>query len=270
MTETLRPAAVAGMFYPGNPGELAGQVAALLADAPAESQDKPKVLLVPHAGYVYSGPVAARAYACLTPWRDSIRHVVLLGPAHRLPFRGLAASSAAWFETPLGRVPLAEEALARVLALPEVKVNDDAHALEHSLEVQLPFLQTVLADFDLLPLVVGAADGEAVARVLETVWGDDDTLIVISSDLSHYHPYALARELDQATVDQVLHLVPLQSYEQACGATPINGLLAVARSHGLWPRLLDLRNSGDTAGDRSRVVGYSAFAFFEGGETHRD
>jgi len=269
MIETLRPAAVAGMFYPASPGELAKEVGVFLAHA-APSPWRPKALLVPHAGYVYSGAVAASAYACLAPLRDSIRHVVLLGPAHRVPFSGLAASSAAYFETPLGRVPLAREAQAKLGRLPQVKVNDAAHAQEHSLEVQLPFLQAALGDFDLLPLVVGAADETEVAQVLEALWGGDDTLIVISSDLSHYHPYAEARAIDRATVEGVSHLMPVTSHEQACGATPLNGLLAVARQRGLHAHLLDLRNSGDTAGDKSRVVGYAAFAFSEQEEGRHD
>jgi AmmeMemoRadiSam system protein B len=216
---------------------------------------------VPHAGYVYSGPVAASAYASLSEERRTIRHVLLLGPAHRVPFHGLAASSATAFETPLGRVPLDGEMLDRIRHLPQVCINDAAHAKEHSLEVQLPFLQSVLEDFSLLPLVVGAATTEQVAEVLDLLWGDDDTLVIISSDLSHYHPYGEARRIDKATVDDLLKLTPLQSHEQACGATPLNGLLAVARARGLQAVLLDLRNSGDTAGDKDRVVGYGALAF---------
>lgn len=262
MIETLRPAAVADMFYPGPSAVLEAEVKRMLAEA-MPPRLHPKVLLVPHAGYVYSGPVAASAYACLNDQRQSFRHVVLLGPAHRVPFHGLAASSATWFETPLGRIRIDQEALARIAHLHQVSINDQAHAQEHSLEVQLPFLQQTLNDFSLLPLVVGAATTAEVAEVLELLWGGDDTLIVISSDLSHYHPYDEAQRIDRATVDAVLKLMPLQSHEQACGATPVNGLLEVARRKGLQPILLDLRNSGDTAGDKSRVVGYSAFAFCE-------
>jgi len=260
MTQTLRPAAVAGLFYPGIAGVLAADVRRMLSQA-VLPRLFPKALVVPHAGYVYSGPVAASAYASLSEERLTIRHVLLLGPAHRVPFHGLAASSATAFETPLGRVPLDSEMFARIRHLPQVCINDTAHAQEHSLEVQLPFLQSVLEDFSLLPLVVGAATTEQVAEVLDLLWGGDDTLVVISSDLSHYHPYSEARRIDKATADDLLKLAPLQSHEQACGATPLNGLLAVARARGLQVVLLDLRNSGDTAGDKERVVGYGALAF---------
>ena len=266
---SIRPAAVAGMFYPGAAHELAREVAALLMDAaPAAAEDKaaPKALIVPHAGYIYSGPVAASAYALLAPAKHIIRRVVLLGPCHRVAIRGLALPLATGFATPLGTVPL-DAALARaVLTLPQVLQSDVPHQLEHSLEVQLPFLQAVLAEFTLLPLAVGDATMAEVAEVLERVWGGPETLIVISSDLSHYHAYAEAQRLDSATAGEILALAPLASHEQACGATPVNGLLSCAKRHGLAPRLLDLRNSGDTAGDRSRVVGYGAFAFAPGSE----
>lgn len=260
MTQTLRPAAVAGLFYPGIAGVLAADVQHMLSQA-VPPRLLPKALVVPHAGYVYSGPVAASAYASLSEERRIIRRVLLLGPAHRLPFHGLAASSATAFETPLGQVPLDGEMLDRIRHLPQVCINDAAHAQEHSLEVQLPFLQSVLEDFSLLPLVVGAATSEQVAEVLDLLWGGADTLVIISSDLSHYHPYGEARRIDKATVDDLLKLTPLQSHQQACGATPLNGLLAVARARGLQAVLLDLRNSGDTAGDKGRVVGYGALAF---------
>jgi hypothetical protein len=224
----------------------------------------PKLLVVPHAGYVYSGPVAANAYALLAPWRDQITRVVLLGPTHRVAVRGLAAPTVSAFETPLGRVPIDHAALALIADLAQVVASDEAHAQEHSLEVQLPFLQTVLGDFKLVPLAVGRAGAEEVAQVLERLWGGDETLIVISSDLSHYLPYRQAQAADRATVDRILRLDPALDHHQACGATPLAGALLAARAHGLSARLLDLRNSGDTAGDRSRVVGYCAIGFEPG------
>ncbi|MDP2809603.1 MAG: AmmeMemoRadiSam system protein B [Rhodocyclaceae bacterium] len=260
----IRPPAVAGMFYPGDARELAGEVATLIEGA-AVSPIVPKALIVPHAGYVYSGPVAASAYALLAPLRGRIRRVVLLGPAHRVPVHGLAAPVSTSFRTPLGRVPVDSDAIESALHLPQVNVGEVAHAQEHSLEVQLPFLQTVLDDFTLAPFVVGTASAREVAEVLVLLWGGPETLIVISSDLSHYHPYAEARQIDQGTADDIVHLRPLADHEQACGATPVNGLIEVARRKGLKPHLLDLRNSGDTAGDRSRVVGYCAIAFTEAG-----
>lgn len=263
---SIRSPAVAGMFYPGSLSALSNEVEDFLAGAGAGAGMLPKALIVPHAGYVYSGAVAASAYACVAPWRATIRRVVLLGPTHRVAIRGLALPTAAVFATPLGQVPLDTEAMAALLALPQVQLNDAAHAQEHSLEVQLPFLQTVLEEFKLLPLAVGMASSEEVAEVLELVWGGPETLIVISSDLSHYHAYADAQRLDRETARQIVALHALANHEQACGATPVNGLLLCARRHGMQAQLLDLRNSGDSpagAGDPSRVVGYGAFAFLE-------
>ena len=259
----IRPAAVAGMFYPDSAPELAREVQALLTVTVTESGPVPKALIVPHAGYVYSGPVAASAYAALAPARSSIRRVVLLGPCHRVAIRGLAVPLASAFATPLGTVPVDAALVQAVLDLPQVSQSDAPHRKEHSLEVQLPFLQTMLQDFALLPLAVGDATMEEVAEVLDRVWGGAETLIVVSSDLSHYHAYAEAQRLDRNTAGQILSLAPLSSHEQACGATPVNGLISCAKRRALVPRLLDLRNSGDTAGDRSRVVGYGAFAFTE-------
>ena len=258
----IRPAAVAGMFYPDDPAELRHTVNALLANAAAGSPSRPpKALIVPHAGYVYSGAVAASAYAQLGALRGRIRRVVLLGPAHRVWVRGLALPEADRFATPLGEVQLDREAMQRLNELPQVTRSAAAHQMEHSLEVQLPFLQQVLGDFQLLPLAVGEATADEVAVVLEQVWDGDETLILISSDLSHFLPDAEAREADGRTVEAILALDPHLSHEQACGATPVNGLLLAARRHGLHPMALDVRNSSDTAGDPDRVVGYAAFAF---------
>ncbi len=267
MTQPRQPA-VAGMFYPAGPDILRHDIARMLREAklPTGPVLTPKALLVPHAGYVYSGPIAAAAYALLAPLRGQIRRVVLLGPAHRVALRGLALPTATAFATPLGNVPIDAAAAQIALRLPQVQLSDLAHAQEHSLEVQLPFLQSVLDDFTLLPLVVGQATAQEVAAVIDALWGGAETLIAISSDLSHYQPYANAQVLDAATAAKVLALQPLTSHEDACGATPLNGLLDVARRRHLHASLLDLRNSGDTAGDRSRVVGYAAFAFTEPSE----
>jgi MEMO1 family protein len=259
---TIRPAAVAGLFYPDNPIELKRTVADLLAHAGAGvARPAPKALIVPHAGYIYSGAVAASAYSALADLRDRIRRVVLLGPTHRVPVRGLALPEAERFATPLGEVPLDCAGMQALAGLPQVVRSAAAHQMEHSLEVQLPFLQQVLGDFQLLPLAVGDASAAEVAEVLEQVWGGDETLIVISSDLSHFLPDALARQVDGETVKAILALNPYLNHEQACGATPVNGLLLAAKRHGLHPVALDVRNSSDTAGDPERVVGYAAFAF---------
>jgi AmmeMemoRadiSam system protein B len=219
-------------------------------------------LIVPHAGYVYSGPVAAHAFAELVPLRGRVRRVVLLGPAHRVALRGLALPQAEAFETPLGVIPVDTRAFALLADLPQIVRSDAAHALEHSLEVQLPFLQAVLGEFTLVPLVVGEASSEEVAEVLERLWSGDETLLVISSDLSHYLDYETARRLDAETCRAIEQLRPdALERDSACGRVPVRGLLVAARRFGLAPRTLDLRSSGDTAGDRRSVVGYGAWAF---------
>lgn len=261
-TDRVRRPAVAGLFYPDDPAELEAAIRAYLAEAADPDAPLPKAVIAPHAGYVYSGPVAASAYAPLSAGRGRIRRVVLLGPSHRVPFRGLAASSAAWFETPLGRVPVDRAAITAILDLPQVQVLDAAHAQEHSLEVHLPFLQAVLGEFSLVPLVVGDATPAEVGEVLERLWGGPETVIVISSDLSHYLDYETARRIDAATARAIEALEPEAiGYEQACGRNPVNGLLWVARRKGLHARTVDLRSSGDTAGPRDQVVGYGAWLF---------
>jgi MEMO1 family protein len=260
----VRPAAIAGSFYPGLKQVLQQDVSTMLADVahPASAQ-VPKAIIVPHAGYMYSGQIAAAAYARLADARKQIRRVVLLGPVHRVPVRGLALPEADAFVTPLGEVMLDKEAVQAISSLPQVVVSGAAHAMEHSLEVQLPFLQSVLDDFRLVPLAVGDANAQEVADVLDALWGGKETLIVISSDLSHFLPYHVAQKIDQQTAQQIVDMHGPISHEQACGGTPINGFLLSARRHHLRPSLLDIRNSGDTAGDKSRVVGYAAFAFME-------
>ncbi len=257
----IRPAAVAGLFYPADPAQLHQEIQSMLAGA-EQTGEAPKALIVPHAGYIYSGPVAASAYAQLEGIRHRIERVILLGPCHRVPLQGLATTSADYFETPLGRVSIDREAIDRILPLQQVKEFDLTHQQEHSLEVQLPFLQEVLDDFSLVPLVVGDTRSEEVSEVLELLWGGDETLIVISSDLSHYHDYDTARNMDSETCKAIESMDPAAiHYDQACGRNPLNGLLLAAKKHGLHATTLDLRNSGDTAGDRSSVVGYGAWVF---------
>lgn len=260
MTSVRHPA-VAGLFYPDDPRELRWQVADFLAAVPAGGV-VPKAIIAPHAGYVYSGPIAASAYARLQPARGRVTRVVLLGPAHRVGFRGLALSGADYFQTPLGRVMVDKEAIEKISRLPQVHVMDLAHAQEHSLEVHLPFLQEVLGEFSLVPLVVGDAEAGEVAEVIEALWGGPETLIVVSSDLSHYHDYKTAQRLDRATSQAIEQLRPEDiQYDSACGRNPVNGLLRAARQHGLKASTIDLRNSGDTAGSHDRVVGYGAYVF---------
>lgn len=266
----MRPAAVAGMFYPGDAGQLSGEVAGMLRAATdaSTSAPVPKAIIAPHAGYIYSGPIAASVYALLSQSAHSIRRVILLGPTHRVGVDGLALPSVSHFSTPLGTIEIDQEARAMLADLPQVLVADSPHAQEHSLEVQLPFLQSVLRNFRLIPLAVGHASAEAVAAVLERLWGGPETLIVVSSDLSHYLPYAAAQKIDGRTAARIVACDPTIGHDEACGATPVNGLLLAARRHGLKARLIDLRNSGDTAGDRNRVVGYGGFAFSETGHEH--
>jgi AmmeMemoRadiSam system protein B len=248
------------MFYPADPRQLEHDVQKYLAAAQPQALH-PKALIVPHAGYIYSGAIAASAYATLRAIAPRIKRVILLGPTHRVAVRGLALPDTDAFDTPLGRIQLDTEAMRSIAKLPQVIVSSEAHEQEHSLEVQLPFLQTVLGEFTLLPLAVGMATAEDVAEVLEAVWGGEETLIVISSDLSHYLSYAAAQFADNKTAQDILNLHQPIDHEQACGGTPIGGLMLAAQRHHLTPHLLDLRNSGDTAGSHDRVVGYAAFAF---------
>lgn len=260
----VRAPAVAGLFYPGAADALALTVADLLAAAGTTPQQRPpKAIIAPHAGYVYSGATAARAHVLLQALRGRVRRVVLLGPTHRVAVRGLAIPAASLFRTPLGDIPLDAAAIATLHDLPQVVVSDAAHAQEHSLEVHLPFLQAVLGEFSLVPLAVGDATAAEIAAVLRRLWGGEETLVVISSDLSHFHRYADAQRLDRTTTDAILALRSDLDPEQACGALPVNGLNLLARELGLRATLVDLCNSGDTCGDLSRVVGYASFAYFE-------
>ncbi len=267
---TVRPPAVAGTFYSAAAPELARDIDRLLAKAESAAVGKPvpKAIIAPHAGYVYSGPIAATVYARLAPARGKVTRVVLLGPVHRVPVRGLALPGARALATPLGEIAIDAEAIELIEKLPQVTINPAAHAPEHSLEVHLPFLQSVLENFSVVPLAVGDATANEVAQVLDALWGGAETLIVVSSDLSHYLSYSEAQAIDRVTAQAILDLRSDISHEQACGGTPVNGLTLAARRRGLTPELLDLRNSGDTAGDRKRVVGYGAFAFYETPHVH--
>ncbi len=267
---SIRLATVAGRFYPGDADELRRAVRGMLAEATrltahetATEAAPVKALIAPHAGYVYSGPIAAAAYARLQPQREKITRVVLLGPSHRIGFAGLATSDAIAFATPLGDVPLARQAIDKLVRdEPAVSVLEAAHAHEHSLEVHLPFLVETVVSFDLLPLVFGDTTADEVAAVLKRVWGGPETLIVISSDLSHYQDHAAARRLDRATARAIEQLREDDiDEEQACGRLAIQGLLRVAVEHKLRATTLDLRTSGDTAGPKDQVVGYGAWIF---------
>lgn len=262
-TSPIRPPAVAGMFYPADRGELRAEVRSYVERGfPQTFPLPPKALIVPHAGYVYSGPIAGSAYATLAPSRRTITRVVLAGPSHRVGFRGMALSDTTIFRTPLGDVPVDTKAQKIIEHLPGVIHLDRAHRDEHGIEVHLPFLQETLASFTIVPIVVGDAGESQVAAVLNALWGGDETLIVISSDLSHYLSYDEAVRVDRMTSDAILRLAPEDiGPDQACGRIAIQGLLIAAGYHHLNAHLLDLRNSGDTAGDRSRVVGYGAYAF---------
>ncbi len=258
----IRPPAVAGSFYPADPKALRAEVRGYLADAALADLPPPKALVAPHAGYIYSGPVAGSAYRQLEPVAARIGRVVLVGPAHRVPFRGIAYGEAERYRTPLGEVEIDTGALGAIADLPQVRRYEAPFAGEHCLEVQLPFLQSVLGSFRLVPLLVGEASGAEVAEVLERLWGGEETLILISSDLSHYLDYATARQRDGRTTQNIEALRPEAiGYEDACGRVPLTGLLREARRHGLRAHTLDLRNSGDTAGPRHQVVGYGAYAF---------
>ena len=255
---TIRQPAVAGTFYPDSPGDLNQMISNLLSEADVNDLS-PKALVVPHAGLIYSGPIAANAYRLLRSMAPTIRRVVLLGPSHRVPFHGMALPDCDAFATPLGQIPLDLDAMAALQSFNQVSVLDQAHKYEHSLEVQCPFLQSCLDEFKLVPIVVGDDSALSVAEVIEQLWGEQETLIIISSDLSHFHSYEEACYRDQQTAKAIEQLSSNLTGGQACGCNPLNGMLKVAQRRGMDVITLDVRNSGDTAGDKSRVVGYGAF-----------
>jgi AmmeMemoRadiSam system protein B len=255
---TVRPPAAAGTFYPADAQALRAQVAELLRANRGPARIQPKAVIVPHAGYIYSGPVAASVYELLRG-ATGIERVLLIGPAHRVYVRGLALPAAAEFATPLGTIPLDLEAIAKLKVLPQMSISEAAHAFEHSLEVQLPFLQSVLPPFKLVPLVAGDAEPAEVARAIDAIWTDDTTLPVISSDLSHFLDYAQARAMDAATGKAILRGADNLAPDQACGCVAINGLMRSLARRELKISLIDMRNSGDTAGPRERVVGYASY-----------
>jgi MEMO1 family protein len=262
----VRPPAVSGLFYPDDEHELRDAVSAYLAQHQTETAAAPpKALIVPHAGYIYSGGIAAAAYATVARLRDTIRRIVLIGPSHRVYLRGMAAPAAGSFATPLGKIEIDRALKSALLQRSDVVEADAPHAQEHCLEVQLPFLQMLFDEFTLLPLVLGSVAPEQVAAALAEVWGDAATLVLVSSDLSHYHPYEQARQIDTATSASILRREPTLVGEQACGSVGINGLLHLAGQRDLTLSQIARCNSGDTAGDRSRVVGYGAFAVHEPG-----
>ena len=258
---SIREPAVAGVFYPADPDQLIQMVDGLLSEMTYPAAP-PKALIAPHAGYNYSGPIAATVYASLRIARETIRRVVLIGPSHRVAFRGLAASSAEAFLTPLGAVKVDRASIHRLIQLQFATLRDDAHLEEHGLEVHLPFLQRMINDFSIVPLVFGDVSYIRIAEVLSETWGGPETLIVISSDLSHYYPYDQARELDHEAAQSILRLDPEAIRPgQACGRVGIQALLKIAREKELHATLLDLRNSGDTSSNQDKVVGYGAFSF---------
>jgi AmmeMemoRadiSam system protein B len=258
----IRRPAVAGLFYPADEAALRRSVRDCLDAAKPDPAVSPKAVIAPHAGYVYSGPIAGSAFVHFLSQRKEIRRIILVGPSHRIPFNGIAVSGAEAFQTPLGLVPLDPSAQESIKRLPQVRVSDQAHSAEHSLEVELPFLQETIEDFTLVPLVVGDATAEEVSEVLDRLWGGAETRIVVSSDLSHYLDYDTARRSDRAAAQAIENLEPQElEADQACGCQPVRGLLHAARQRGLKARTVDLRNSGDTAGSKDRVVGYGAFIF---------
>jgi MEMO1 family protein len=257
----VRDPAVAGFFYPAERETLASDISGYLSAAPIPATVSPKALITPHAGYVYSGQVAANAYAAWRPEAESIKRIVLIGPAHRVAFQGIAAPTVEAFKTPLGDVPIDTDAVDTIRDMPQVLLDDEPHRQEHSLEVHIPFLQSVLGEFKLLPLVAGSVSGEQVAEVLERLWGDDSTRFVISTDLSHYQDYETAQKLDGATAEAIEGMNPAAiGQDQACGRIPVAGMLLAARNHGLSVDRIDLCNSGDTAGKKDKVVGYGSWA----------
>ncbi len=256
----IRPAAVAGYFYPDDPDEIKTMISEYM-DQARHTDIRSKAIIAPHAGYIYSGPIAANAYSTIEPLKDHIKRVILLGPAHRVYVNGMALSTADYFASPLGIVPIDKTLQEEALTFNNVVEFDQAHAKEHSLEVHLPFLQVLLNDFSLLPVLVGDADANEVANLLDHLWQDEETLIIVSSDLSHFHDYNTAKQIDQATT-QAIETFEIDRIgpKQACGSFPVNGLLNLAESRSLKVQTLDVRNSGDTAGSKDQVVGYGSYA----------
>ncbi|MFA5985491.1 MAG: AmmeMemoRadiSam system protein B [Methylococcaceae bacterium] len=254
-----RQPAVAGMFYPANPGQLHQMLDQYLTDAETNAK-VPKAIIVPHAGYTFSGAVAASAYARLKKANDLITRVVLIGPSHCLAFKGLAVTRAQTFSTPLGNISVDQKAISQLVKLPYVEFIEEAHAHEHSLEVQLPFLQEMLDNFDIIPIIAGEVSAHEICHILELLWGGEETLIVVSSDLSHYLDYASAKQMDAETSLAIVALADEKlAADSACGKTPVCGLIKYAQEQALAIQCIDLRNSGDTAGDKNRVVGYGAY-----------
>lgn len=259
---SIHSAQVAGLFYPADPDELRGMIEKFFKQCVCQEKI-PKAIIVPHAGYIYSGMIAASAYCTFKKVSHSIKRVILFGPSHRVPFRGVAVSAADVFETPLGQVSIDKESVKQALTLSSVQINNNAFYGEHCLEVQLPFLQMVLSDFSMVPFLIGDATMNQVAEVMDLLWGDDETLIVVSSDLSHYYNDQTAKMMDQLTANAILDLEPERiDTEQACGRIGIQALLLSAKKKNLNPQLLDLRNSGDIVGMKKQVVGYGAFGFY--------
>lgn len=266
MHDAIRPAAVAGSFYPSEPSLLSQMVSDLLHHQEHTQSlifKKIKALIVPHAGYIYSGAIAASAYSLLTHLPQDTRRVLLLGPSHHVAFKGFAASPCEAFATPLGAVKLDVAATQTLLARPHSQYLARAHRLEHCLEVQLPFLQTILEDFLLVPLIVGHAQPDEVASIIEHFASMPHTLVIVSSDLSHFHPYAQAVTIDARTNHNILRLEGALVGEQACGCYPLNGLLHWARQRPLNIAQLALKNSGDTGGAKDSVVGYASYVLYE-------
>lgn len=265
-----RTAAVAGQFYPADPASLNQKLDEFLRASETDSlgQIQPKALIVPHAGYIYSGLTAAIAYQTLIPFKDNINRVVLLGPSHRMAFYGMATASASLFSTPLGNIAVDRLAIESMKKQHYFSELDEAHRWEHSLEVQLPFLQKVLGNFELIPLAAGHCPPDEASHCLKHLWGDEHTLIVISTDLSHFHPYLEAQAIDQATCMRILQKDTQIVASQACGYCGLNGLLHTIQGRKYRIELLDYCNSGDTSGDMKRVVGYGAFAIYPDQQSH--
>jgi len=260
----IRPPAVAGQFYPANERDLSSAIEKLIDEAPYNFQGTPKALIIPHAGLIYSGPVAATAYRYIRDSHRNINRIILLGPCHRVGVKGLALSNANFFQTPLGNIEIDKKSISKIKHMPEVHFFDETHALEHSLEIHLPFLQKILNNFKLVPIVVGDSSAKAVADVLLKVWGGEETLIIVSSDLSHYKSYHDAKKIDAITCRAIESLNrSIITRDNACGLYPLNGLLKFAEQTCMSVKTLDIRNSGDTAGSKSKVVGYGSWIFLE-------
>ena len=261
----VREAAVAGIFYPADVYQLKNDINGYLQHITDNNSGKPKILITPHAGYKYSAQVAASAFAKLRPFKDKIKKVFLLGPSHRVYVNGVALPKEKSFKTPLGIIKVDSDIVEQISKTKPFKFKSTAHKNEHSLEVSLPFLQVVLGNFEIIPMLYGEANPHEIAQTIQPYLERDDSILIVSADLSHYLDYSTAKKVDEQTANNIKEGKTVD-HHQSCGATAINTALIMAQNFGLVPQMLNMANSGDVIGDKDSVVGYGAWSFEKNNE----